>query len=764
VGGPEGYVVRRESGHEEAMRDLTPSRLRRAAGCALGTALALAAVTVSAAADDPPVTAPAGADGSAPVSAPHAVDGSALVAAIDGRRVAAADEEPGSWLAHGRTYDEQRFSPLSDIDRENVSELGLAWSYETGTTRGLEATPIVIDGVLYATGNWGIVFALDAATGRERWRFDPQVAGQKARDACCDIVNRGVAVWQGRVYVGALDGRLIALDAATGEPIWQVQTTDPSLPYTITGAPRIVKGRVLIGNGGAEFGVRGYFSAYDAETGELEWRFYTVPASKAGPHEHPELAFAATTWPANALWESGLGGTVWDAMAYDPELDLLYVGVGNSSVYERSTRSPGGGDNLFLASILALKPESGRLVWHYQTTPGESWDYTATQHIVLADLEIEGRLRKVLMQAPKNGFFYVLDRATGELLSADPYVTTSWATGVDLETGRPIERPEAQWNAEERIVTPSILGGHNWHPMTFSPETGWIYIPSITAAYLFRPDPDFRFTPGRFNTAEDIPALMAEYEGLERTVRFCDPTHITAWDPVARKQVWRVNHRTPVPGGLLSTAGGLLFQGRGEGTLVAYDVRSGDVLWKTSTPSGVMAPPITYRAGGEQYVAVLAGIGGSHGGHFTELENGNEGQVLAFKRGGRAPMPPATPRPTRSVQTPSLDLSEDSVSRGRDLYAVHCMRCHGSGTKGSGLLPDLRYASPEVHASWNEIVLGGTRQERGMASFADVLLPADAEAIHAYVVDRAHHASDLVERAADWFGRTSCIPVTWMVD
>ena len=684
--------------------------------------------------------------------------------AVDAARVRAADREPGSWLVHGRTWDEQRFSPLTGIDRANVHELGLAWSYATGTTRGLEATPIVVDGVLYATGNWGVVFALDAATGRELWRFDPQVPGWKARNACCDIVNRGVAVWRGRVYVGALDGRLIALDAADGKPVWQVQTTDPALPYTITSAPRVVKGRVLIGNSGAEFGVRGYFGAYDADTGERLWRFYTVPASKQGPHEHPELERAAATWPADALWESGLGGTVWDAMAYDPELDLLYVGVGNSSVYDRSKRSPGGGDNLFLSSILAVRPDSGRLVWHYQTTPGEFWDFTATQHIVLADLELGGKPRKLLMQAPKNGFFYVLDRETGELLSADAYVETSWATHVDPESGRPVERPQAHWDRGEAAVTPGPEGGHNWHPMTFSPRTGWVYIPSISAAYVFRPDPDFRFTPGRFNTAEDWAGLMASYEGYERALRWCDPTHITAWDPVARRQVWRVVNDTTVPGGLLSTASDLLFQGRSDGALVAYDARTGERLWQARTPAGVMAPPVTYTVGGEQYVAVLAGIGGSHGTHFTRLEIGNEGQLLAFKRGGRAPMPPSVPRVPAAVDAPRLDLGAEAVARGRELYADHCMRCHGTGAKSSGMLPDLRLASREVHESWNEIVLGGIRQQRGMASFADQLSPEDARAIQAYVVERAHGASDLREQLADWFGRNACIPVSWMVD
>jgi quinohemoprotein ethanol dehydrogenase len=688
----------------------------------------------------------------------------AAAGAVDAARVAAADAEPGSWLVHGRTWDEQRHSPLTGIDRGNVGELGLAWSHPTGTTRGLEATPIVVDGVLYATGNWGVVFALDAASGRELWRFDPQVPGPKARDACCDIVNRGVAVWRGRVYVGALDGRLIALDARSGESVWQIQTTDPKQPYTITSAPRVVKGRVLIGNSGAEFGVRGYFGAYDADTGELLWRFYTVPASKRGPHEHPELERAAATWPADALWESGLGGTVWDAMAYDPQLDLLYVGVGNSSVYDRSRRSPGGGDNLFLSSILAVRPDSGRLVWHYQTTPGEFWDFTATQHIVLADLVLGGRPRKLLMQAPKNGFFYVLDRETGELLSADPYVETSWASHVDPESGRPVERPEAHWDRAEAIVTPGPEGGHNWHPMTFSPRTGWVYIPSITSAYAFRADPDFRFAPGRFNTGEDWAGLAEEYEGYERAMRWCEPTHITAWDPVARRPVWRVVHDTTVPAGLLSTASDLLFQGRSDGALVAYDARTGERLWQARTPAGVMAPPVTYAAGGEQYVAVLAGIGGSHGTHFTRLETGNEGHVLAFKRGGEAPMPPAVPRAPARVEAPSLDLGAGSVARGRALYAEHCMRCHGMGAKSSGLLPDLRFASREVHTRWNEIVIGGTRQQRGMASFADQLGSEDARAIQAFVIERAHAASSWGERLAEWFGENACIPISWMVD
>jgi quinohemoprotein ethanol dehydrogenase len=338
----------------------------------------------------------------------------AATATVDAVRLTQADREPGNWLTHGRTYAEQRYSPLRQIHADNVSQLGLAWFHDTHTSRGLEATPLAVDGILYATGPWSVVYAIDGRTGTRLWEYDPQVPRHRGQYACCDVVNRGAALRQGKVYVGTIDGRLVALEAATGRVVWDTLTVDPGQPYTITGAPRVVKGKVIIGNGGAEFGVRGYVSAYDAETGALLWRFYTVPGDPSQPFEHAAMVRAAPTWHGRQWWVIGGGGTVWDSLAFDPELDLLYVGVGNGAPWSRQTRSPGGGDNLYLASILALRPDNGDLIWYYQTTPGETWDYTATQHMILADLEINGRLRKVLMQAPKNGFFYVLDRATGE--------------------------------------------------------------------------------------------------------------------------------------------------------------------------------------------------------------------------------------------------------------------------------------------------------------------------------------------------------------
>jgi PQQ-dependent dehydrogenase (methanol/ethanol family) len=686
----------------------------------------------------------------------------------------AAAEAPGpaaetnsvaaDWPSHGRTNDEQRHSPLMQIHRENVSDLGLAWNYATGTRRGMEATPLVVDGTLYATGSWSAVYAIDAASGAPKWTFDPAVPKRKGRNACCDVVNRGVAFFDGRVYVGTIDGRLIALDAESGAVVWDTLTVDPEQAYTITGAPRIVKGLVVIGNGGADLGVRGYFSAYDAQTGQMRWRFYTVPGSKTGPHEHPELEFAATTWSKDSMWETGLGGTVWDSFAYDPELDLLYAGVGNASVYDRAKRSPGGGDNLFLTSILAIRPDTGRLVWHYQTTPAESWDYTATQHMILADLEIGGRLRRVLMQAPKNGFFYVLDRATGELLSAEPYVYTSWATHVDPKTGRPVERPEADWSQTSRAVTPGPPGGHNWHPMTYSPKTGLVYIPSTTTAYAYYPDADYRFIPRTWNTAEDMGAMHRDMETVIDVAVPCSPAHLTAWDPVAAQTKWRVDYDEPVPGGLLSTSGGVVFQGSGR-RLIAYDDRDGAVLWETATSVGLMAPPITYAIDGVQYVAVVGGLGGSHGGHLSPLSTLNEGQVFAFKLGGKAPMPKARSKPPFEVRyVPPSPPDHEAVARGRDLYGRHCFRCHGVGAVTRGIYTDLRASTPETHQTWNDIVLGGTRQSKGMPTFADIIDVQGAQDIRAYVIARAIHAPGLLERVQRQVLEWGCVPVTWFVD
>lgn len=673
--------------------------------------------------------------------------------------------DAGSWLSHGRTYDEKRYSPLDQINEVSVTRLGMVWKYETGNRRGMEATPLIADGVMYISTAWSRVAALDAKTGQQIWRYDPGVAGEKGRDACCDVVNRGVALWGDKVFLGALDGRLIALDRKSGREVWSVQTTDVNKPYTITGAPRVVKGKVIIGNGGAEFGVRGYFSAYDAETGKLLWRFYTVPGEHQSPDEPLHLKRARETWSPDSRWETGLGGTVWDSFAYDEQLNLLYVGVGNSSQYNRAIRSPGGGDNLYLSSILAVNPDNGELAWHYQTTPAEAWDYTATQHMILADLNILGETRKVIMQAPKNGFFYVLDRITGEFISAKNYVLVNWASHID-ENGRPVETGIGDWSEAQQYISPAIFGGHNWHPMSFSEKTKLVYIPTIHMVYPFNVDTNFEYNPGTFNTGEDMAGMMAQMPPVQP--RMCSPTRLTAWDPVNQREVWQVPFTRGVSAGVLSTAGGLVFQGTADGWLKAYRDTDGKEMWAGRTNVGIMAPPVSYEIDNEQYIAVVAGLGGALGGHADKLNNVNTGHVFAFKLGADLDAPEIPPR-VESLQVneslfPQGEVTPELVSKGQALYAVHCARCHGGQAKSSGLYPDLRQSSEAVHKLWRQIVVDGVFAPKGMAGFSDVLTEQDADAIHSYVIDRAIKDSTWYMRAAQGLADQVCIPAEWLAD
>lgn len=659
-------------------------------------------------------------------------------------RITEADSEPQNWLAHGRTYAEQRHSPLAQINAETVAGLGLVWAVDMETIRGLEATPLIVDGVLYTSGSWGIVVAIDARTGKRLWKYDPKVAGRWGRFGCCDVVNRGVAYWNGNIYVAAFDGRLIAIDAKTGKEVWQVSTTDNTRPYTSTGAPRVVKGKVIIGNGGAEFGVRGYFSAYDADNGKMLWRFYTVPASSDGPHESEAVEKAAATWSKETPWEVGGGGTVWDSMSYDPELDLLYVGVGNGTPWDREARSPGGGDNLYLSSILAVDPDDGRLVWHYQTTPGDSWDYTATQHILLADLELDGQTRKVLMQAPKNGFFYVLDRATGELLSADKYIDATWASHVNVKTGRPVETGRADWTVEPKVVMPFDPGGHNWPPMTFDPETGLVYVPTHVGAMLYKPEEKFSYQPGAQNIGMDLPGIYRTFiEGATGLEKFAVYGELQAWDPVARKKVWGVTHPRTMNGGLLSTAGKLVFQGTGDGRFAAYRTDNGKQLWEVAFGNGILGSPVTYSVDGKQYVSVLAGWGGAamighDAGKVGRLKYHNNGYLLTFALGGKAELPELAIRDYTLPKPPAPIANEQLVGEGMDLYHVHCARCHGALAISINMLPDLRQSINQTNETFAGIVLGGLLQNNGMAGYSDLLNLSEVEAIRAFVIDRAN--------------------------
>ena len=666
----------------------------------------------------------------------------AKVATVD--EAAIIDADPNNWLAHGRTYDEQRHSPLAQINADNVGELGLAWYWDTGTTRGLESTPIVVDGVMFNTGSWSTVFAHDARTGELLWKYDPEVPREWGVYACCDVVNRGVAAWKGRIYVGTLDGRLVALDAGTGKPDWSVQTTPKDRPYTITGAPRVVDGKVVIGNGGSEYGVRGFITAYDAETGDQAWRFYTVPGNPDDPIEGEHLKAAMSSWRGGEWWKVGGGGTVWDSMAYDPELNLLYIGVGNGAPWNRHIRSPGGGDNLYLSSIVAINPDDGSMVWHYQTTPGDNWDYTATQHMILTELEVKGEQRKVIMQAPKNGFFYVLDRETGEFLSAEAYVPITWASHVDPETGRPVENPGADYAEKPALTMPAPYGGHNWHPMTYSPSTNLVYIPALDLPFMYGQDNAFRYNPATWNTGVEF-ALTIPPDSIteEVALRAMVKGHLAAWDPVAQREVWRVQHSGSWNGGLLSTSGDLLFQGRADGMFAAYQASTGALLWETPVHTGIIAAPVTWAVDGEQYVTVVAGWGGAFGvASGIPAQDGNVirgGRILTYKLGATGSLP-TPPMPEALPTPPPMTASADTVDQGELLYHQNCSVCHGGGAVSSGVLPDLRYMDEQTHQIFQGIVLGGAYKEKGMVSFSHVLDSEGAEAIHAYLIKRGHDA------------------------
>lgn len=685
---------------------------------------------------------------------PPAVAPSVGKAAVNAARITAADSEPGNWMSYGRTYDEQRFSPLKQINAQNVNGLHLAWHYDLDAAhRVQETTPIVVDGVMYVTTAWSKVFALDPASGKELWAFDPAVPGTTGVKGCCDVGNRGVAVWNGRVYVGTFDGRLVALDAATGKQTWSVNTVDDPgadpQSYTITGAPRVVKGKVIIGNAGAEYKARGYITAYDADSGKKVWRFYTVPGEpgkRDGAASDDVLeSKARSTW-SGEFWKLGGGGTTWDGMAYDPKLDLLYFGTDNGEPWNHAAR--GGGDNLFTASIIAVRPDTGEYVWHFQNTPGESWDYSAVQQLTLADLMIDGKVRQVIMQAPKNGFFYVLDRATGEFVSAQPYTQVNWARGIDPHTGRPVEDPKARYGETGKpwIAMPGPSGGHSWPPMSYDPLTHLVYIPVIDGSFAFIADKSFKPKSMGWNTAVDFNAgSLPEDPKVIAQIQMNLKGRLLAWDPVLQKAAWAVPYDTSWNGGVVSTAGNLVFQGTAMGELAAYQADDGKRLWSTQTHTGILAPPITYEANGEQYVAVEVGWGGAFGlaagqlAHDAQANQGNIPRLLSFKLHGTDTMPEPPPPPDLTLTPPPNKASAKVVAEGKLHYHTFCSMCHGDSAFSGGVLPDLRYSvalgDPAV---WQSIVHDGVRSANGMVSFGGQMSKEQIESIRAYVIYRAN--------------------------
>jgi len=680
---------------------------------------------------------------------------SSPAANIDQARLENAAAHPEEWATYGGDYQEQRFSRLGKITQDNVSDLGAVWTFELSTSRGVEATPIIVDGVMYVTSAWSIVHALDAVTGEELWSYDPEVSGEDAIKGCCDVVNRGVAVYDGKVYLGVFDGRLEALDAKTGKVVWSKVTVDQSLPYTITMAPRVVNGRVIIGNGGAELGVRGYVSAYDAQTGEMDWRFYTVPNPKKeadnAASDDIMARLANASWGDTGGWVTdGGGGTAWDSVVFDKDNNTIIVGVGNGSPWNAKVRDPESkGDNLFLSSILALDADTGAYKWHFQTTPRDQWDFTATQSIILADLPLgeDGASRKVVMQAPKNGFFYVLDAKTGEFISGNNFVPMNWATGLD-ENGRPIEASFArETGGAGQAIFPGPHGAHNWHPMAYSPQTKLAYIPAQLLPQIFQdqdftPDPEAYWNIG-YNLSAGVPLEFpaGAIDGLKAN----NQGWLIAWDPIKQEARWAVDHGAPWNGGILTTETGLVFQGKMNGDVTAYNAETGDKLWSQNVKSGALSGLSSYEIDGEQYIAMTTGWGTSYAlsaGYDMETPvTPDVGRVVVFKLWGSAEIP--APLESAIETTPKTESFGDkaTLEAGLHHYSQNCLTCHGPLAISGGVLPDLRWSYVAASRNeWLDVVINGALSENGMVSFKQQISEDEAEAIRAYVIHQGHLA------------------------
>ena len=685
-------------------------------------------------------------------------------------RLIAAPAEGQDWLTHGRDLKETRYSPLVQPNVENVSDLGLAWSFDFAHARGLEGTPLVADGIMYVSGNWSVVHALNAVTGEKLWTYDPVVDRTRANAFCCGVVNRGVALWENRVLVATLDGYLISLDRSDGSEQWRTLTIDQDKNYSISGAPRVANGVVIIGNAGSEYGVRGYVGGYAANTGELLWRFYTVPGNPADGFESLIMEMAAKTWNGE-WWSMGGGGTVWDSISYDPELDLVYIGVGNGGPHNREMRSPGGGDNLFVASIVALRPATGEYVWHYQQNPGETWDYTASQQMVLADIQWQGKTRKVLMQAPKNGFFFILDRTDGTLLSAEPFVPVNWATHYDLESGRPVEVAEARYIDKRFMLRPSGLGGHNWHSMSYSRETGLMYIPAMDFPAPMEQEEEYSWFVNQWNLGYKVePSPFGKLITQAIIQRMAD-SYLLAWDPLKQKEVWRSPNPDMGGGGVLSTAGNLVFQGSTDNRFSAYHAVNGRKLWEFDTQHGIVAAPISYAVDGTQYVSILVGQGGGYSmmAGLEKMPATPIRRLLTFSLGQRDILP-AFELTLDRPEPPTTDASDEQIKRGGLAYMRFCARCHGAGVVSDGSVPDLRKIDPHWYENFDRVVLDGAMVDLGMPRFDAVLSTTQSAEIKAYILVQAKDQWELDNTGSvwmsvqKWLAEILAIVLVWLAD
>ena len=664
---------------------------------------------------------------------------------VTAQRLVKAADEPGQWMTYGGTYSEQRFSPLKKIDASNVGRMGLQWFADYETNQNQHGSPLYIDGVIYVSTARNVVYAYDAKSGKQLWKYNPMIHGERLRYNV-GLVNRGIAAWHGKIIMGTLDARLVAIDAKTGKEVWSTDTVPESLGlgdmgkhYAITMAPRVAKGNVFIGGSGGEFGVRGWIAAFDAETGTEVWRFWTVPGDPAKGFESKALEAAAKTWNGEWWKVAGGGGTVWDAAVYDPVTDLLYFGTGNATPWNARVREPSLSDDLYSASIVAVRPDTGEYVWHYQETPGDAWDYDAVSPMMTADLRIGGQKQHVILQPSKNGFFYVLEAATGKLISADPFTEENWATGVDLKTGRPSVVPAARYENEPWNLAPGVQGGHSWHPNAFSPETGLVYIPAWEAySMMASPTPGSRppggggFSLGINFGAKVEPGKLQPYDRRGVSGR------LKAWDPVARKVVWETEPYTNAgpTSGVLATAGTLVFMGNGSGkVLSAYNAKTGAKLWSFDANTAVLAAPITYTLDGVQYVAASVG-GVAQGGYFAPTH----ARMLVFALGGKTVLPEPEPYTPPQLNPPPSTASAEVIARGSEQYSQFCSVCHGAnGMQARTSFPNLT-VTPLLWTQdgFNNVVLQGGRADKGMGSFGKDLKPEDAVAVREYLISRAN--------------------------
>ena len=662
---------------------------------------------------------------------------------VTAKRLTGAAGEPAQWMTYGGTYSEQRFSPLKQVNTGNVEQLGLKWFADYETNQNQHGSPLYIDGVLYVSTARNVVYAYDARSGKQLWKYNPVIQGERLRYNL-GLVNRGIAAWNGKIIMGTLDARLVAIDAKTGKQLWSTDTVPASLNlgdmgnhYSITMAPRVAKGKVFIGGSGGEFGVRGWIAAFDAETGKQVWRFWTVPGDPAKGFESPKLAEAARSW-VGEWWKTGGGGTVWDAAVYDPVTDLLYFGTGNATPWNARARDEKIVDNLFTASIVAVKPDTGEYVWHYQEVPGDSWDYDAVSPMMTADLMLGGAKKHVLLQPSKNGFFYVLDAANGKLLSADPFTEVNWATGIDLTTGRPIEVPGSRYENEPWNLAPGVQGGHSWHPNAFSPKTGLVYIPAWEAYFTMAGQaPSARPANGGFSLGISM-GTRVDADKLKPYARTGVRGRLKAWDPIARKVVWETESfaNGGPTSGVLATAGDLVFMGNGGGkVLSAYDAQSGSKRWSFDAQTAVFAAPITYQLDGVQYVAASVG-GAAQGNYFAP----SYGRMLVFAVGGKATLPKPEPYTPPQLNPPPSTASAEVINHGGEVYTQHCSVCHGAnGLQARTSFPNLTVSALlHVQEGFDYVVLQGARTDKGMGSFAKELTPADSVAVRAYLISRAN--------------------------